>query len=352
MSQGYYIDALRHHFDATVAVAGETCSHLMLAGHRVEIRWAGNDLRERFLPALRHLETHAPAAIHADLVMHAWVQRDGIPPATPPPWNTGEAFRHGEVQGLGAHDGTVIYESGLSLVHAIKDGEAFFHARVSSTVPKWEDAAPFRVIFNRWFSERGGHVVHGAGLAQNGHCLLLAGPGGSGKSTTALRWLAAGGGYLADDYCLIIRSDHACHLHSLYNTAKVVAEDVSSAHAKNLTFSLPGPRNGEKPATHLWPRHAGQLTASAKLQAIILPAVVDQAHTRLCQARGSATWAAVVKPTIQQIHGCGRTSLEFLMQIAVRVPTWRLELGHDSATAALPLLQELLASSACIQSHA
>jgi hypothetical protein len=349
MSEGY-VDALRGHFRSTAASLGESRTDLRLGGRWVRIEWASETLRERFQPAFRHRETDDGTG-DPELVIHAWTQEPGVPPLPPPVWQSEAAFRHGEVQGRGNGGGAVIYEGGLSLVHAVQGGEAFFHARDRATIPRWEDAAPFRVVLNRWFAARHGHVVHGAGLARDGRGLLLAGPGGSGKSTTALRWLAAGGDYLADDYCLVTMGG-APQVHSLYGTAKVVPEDVDAPFARELVFSASGPRPGEKPAAHVWPQRAAQLVASANLTTLVLPSVVDRTTTRLVPAGGTAAWEAVVKPTVQQIHGCGRPSMEFLLRLAARLPTWRLELGPDAHTAAVPLLHRLLETTGSNPSHA
>ena len=70
--------------------------------------------------------------------------------------------------------------------------------------PPWEQAAPFRGISSStWVARHGRRYVHGAAVGIGGRAALIVGPGGSGKSTTALTCFAAGMDYAGDDYCIV-----------------------------------------------------------------------------------------------------------------------------------------------------
>jgi hypothetical protein len=74
-----------------------------------------------------------------------------------------------------------------------------------ASLPSWQLAEPLRAPLNWALKGRGRALAHAAalGLAGGGPGLLIGGPGGSGKSTTALSWLLAGGDFAGDNYVLI-----------------------------------------------------------------------------------------------------------------------------------------------------
>lgn len=348
MTQGIaYGAVLRGSFAQAAERSGTQSWDLELAGQRVRVLAAEPELARRFQPAQAHRV--APFSGAPDLTIHLWA--DAALPA--PPLQSADCLRHGEVQGLREPGLTVIYEGGMTLVYALdlNTGEAWYCARCADTVPAWEDAAPFRVIYNRWFLPRGGHVVHGAALGDSRlGAVLLAGPGGSGKSTTALRWLARGGGYLSDDYTLLTRDGDGeaataeLTAHSLYCTAKVVPEDAQKHPELKLRFSQAGTRQGEKPAALLYPQYADQLVLAAPVRAFAQPVVAAPGSLgapRLERCPGRLLWQAMVLPTIQQLHGTGRESMQFLSSVVASRPSYRLDLAGER-DAVPPLIREFL----------
>ena len=92
--------------------------------------------------------------------------------------------------------------------------------RKHGNLPYWETAAPFRILFHWWSQSFGGQISHAAAVGRDGKGVLLAGRGGSGKSTTAICCVDAGMEYVGDDYVLLTRTPTPT-AHSLYNSAKI-----------------------------------------------------------------------------------------------------------------------------------
>jgi hypothetical protein len=72
-------------------------------------------------------------------------------------------------------------------------------------LPSWQRAEPLRAPLNWALRGPRRALAHAAavGHRERNTGLLIAGPGGSGKSTTALSWLLAGGDFAGDNYVLV-----------------------------------------------------------------------------------------------------------------------------------------------------
>jgi hypothetical protein len=93
---------------------------------------------------------------------------------------------------------------------------AYYIIRDPSALPWWVSGSPLQVILHAWFREKGLQLTHSAAITNGKKAILLAGPGGSGKSTTVLACLQAGLNTLGEDY-ILLGKDLA---YSVYQTAK------------------------------------------------------------------------------------------------------------------------------------
>jgi DNA polymerase III delta prime subunit len=103
---------------------------------------------------------------------------------------------------------------------------AVFWTPGAEHVPWYERAAPLRTVLHWSLAGPGTHLVHAAAVAHERAGVLLAGPAGSGKTTTALACLEAGMGYLGDDY-VVITGGARPRAYSLYATAKAASETLA-----------------------------------------------------------------------------------------------------------------------------
>jgi hypothetical protein len=146
----------------------------------------------------------------------------------------------------------------------------------------------------RWHADVGVPVVHAGMVAIDGDGLLIAGPGGSGKSTVALACAGAGFAYLADDYVGLAHQDGAYTGHSVYCSSHVDAQHI-----------------GHFPAAAAAARRSGLLTTEGKA----LLFVTDMPGARL---DATATLAAIVLPRVR--GGITRvtpaTQVEAMIQLA------------------------------------
>lgn len=209
---------------------------------RVRIRFAGAELVQPLTRALDHLRLDEPAAEagHApgariDLTILAWTGTDAG--QTPPPtgakrWRMGP---NGLIRSLSDNRFTahwMFVAGGLQMLDR-QAGRAIFWVRDAADLPAWETAAPMRFMLEAWFTCHGWLLVHGAAVGDGRGAVLLTGPGGSGKSSTALACLVpgfepvgdSGLDYLADDYVALNTADGS--VYSVYNSGKADAASLA-----------------------------------------------------------------------------------------------------------------------------
>ncbi|VCU71117.1 hypothetical protein PIGHUM_03198 [Pigmentiphaga humi] len=100
---------------------------------------------------------------------------------------------------------------------------AVFYAEDCARLPPWERYSPLKSFVHLLALQAQAVLLHAGSVAQAGRRgILLAGPGGSGKSTTTLRLLENGLVSAGDDYVLAEpRADGSCRVHAAYRTLKL-----------------------------------------------------------------------------------------------------------------------------------
>ena len=191
-------------------------------------------------------------------------------------------------------------------------------------------------------SERRYYVHAGAvGHADGG--VLLAGRGGSGKSTTALACLDSDLVYASDDYC-IVSNDVGPVVHSVYSTAKLKGhvdfERFPHLRERCSNLELVG---DEKALLFLQDHYADRIVRGFPICAVLLPRVNHSPHARVTSATSAEAFRALAPSTLMQVPGAGPELLEALRRLLEAVPAFHLDLGPDPASLP-PLIGEILAS--------
>ena len=164
-----------------------------------------------------------PAQIAAS-ALHRLVAWDGIAPeALPPPrpWHPNDYEPLGVVRSYSneaVRCAVDIHTDSLIIFNHAQNSSLTWYPSIVD-LPAWAKASPFRIILSWLCNRHRMQIVHGAAVAIDGRAVLLAGAGGSGKSTTALACALAGLGYLGDDYCAV--EPGAGKVHMVYQTAKL-----------------------------------------------------------------------------------------------------------------------------------
>lgn len=312
---------------------------LELAGLRLHLTVLGDPLAERLLPSLRHRQTTAPGP--ADLRLRIWdATATGVPYPAPDAPQLCDVVQFGRRQLLSDARHSALVDHWLGL-QAFTDGngEAWAAYADAGALPEFEGTAPLRNLLQVLLSGHGWHLMHAAMIGRGDRALLLAGPGGSGKSTTACAALLAGWQYGADD--LLLFDETGDRVESLYQTVKL----RDGGHAR-LQSALPALRHyrecGEGKAFLYVDEHwSGRLLPRARPVAVLVPQIVDAEGSELRSLDWRHGVEAVLPWTRRALPTLGQRSQLALLACLRRWPVYQLRLGRDPDGILVTLQQAL-----------
>lgn len=318
-----------------------------VAGRELVLRFAGPRLIEPLSAALEH---HPPGGAGGPrLTVCLWesssvAEMSALPEGPRVGVPAGEG-RMGEPARVRIH--YLPAQRALCLLDRADD-TAYFCAADAELLPYWEVGSPLLTLLSWWMEEHGRQLVHGAALGTDRGGVLLVGPGGSGKSSTALATLCPGASsdglrYAGDDYCLV-SADPEPRAHSLYGTGK-----LNPDQAERFPDLVAGPllnaeRVGEEKALFLvsrrWP---DRIVHRFPLTALLVP-MIDGGRCRVEPITGGAALAALAPSTVLQLPGAGQRALATMADLTRRIPSYALRLSPDprEAPAVLSELVETL----------
>lgn len=330
MEDAAIVTALVGEFEQAADEAGGAVDRgFAIAGRQVVSRCAGRALADDLSAAFAFPSRGSP-----DLLIYTWAGGKPPEPAGPvrmvEPWSLP---RHSvEVKRSGSEPPVVV--RGL-----LTETVAVNWTSYRPPLPLYEQAAPFLPLLNQWLSGSRLRLLHAGAVGRRGTGVLLAGEGGSGKSTTSLVCAGSGFDYAGDDYVVV--DIERMTAHAVYRSGKVHWCGVHriGALASNAARLPMGEGGEEDKAVFLM--EDGLLADDLALEAVVLPRVVPEARTNLAPARRAQAMAALAPSTILQLPGNGQETLRGLRRLCSSLPAYTLELGND-ATRAPGLIEELL----------
>lgn len=327
------IDALLARFERAAQHVGSRDVDLVVAGHAVRLRFAGDGSVDSVLPALAHLV--APAHARVDLTVHVWDTQTTSVDVIPAPWDMTQLAVGGTIPQAIAQGLYATYDIARERLVVLDPGRglAFVWIRDPSQVARHERAAPLRGLFAAYFGARGLVITHAGAVARGGRGVLLGGRGGSGKSSTALACLAAGFDYAGDDYVLT-EPDAAGgpRVHSLYATGKVFPADTGRLAEIQPAFAGrdgPGLAPDDKAIAYLHGSVPERMSRGFALVALLMPTVTGLPHTRVVPMSSAHALRALAPSTIVQYDGAPAPLFAALARLVARLPCHRLELGTE-----------------------
>jgi hypothetical protein len=348
----YFILA-RRLFEQSQKSNGKTIKrHFTLCGSSIELIFSDERLLPYITPALEHLSIAVDAYPALKVCIWDDVTTNTAMPA--PPW-FGYAVREkgGKIEGVYTNRGDVrgFYSNRISTafnwsanalsMYDRHEGIALYWTRDVQALPAYETSAPLRTILNWWAEGRNCHFAHGAAVGTVRGGVLLAGKGGSGKSTAALASLKSGLLYVSDDYC-IVTSEPVPAVYSVFSSAKVDPNNVFSIEHLKHARSNAGNQHDEKVVYFLHPQFANLITEGFPLRAILLPTITGERDSALKPASLRDCIRALTISTMCQFPGAGKKAVDIMLRLAQTLPCYYLEFGTDVAQAP-DLIVELLA---------
>lgn len=315
-----------------------------IGGHQLMLRFAGPGVIPSIVPAFAHLEA-APFQT-PELVVDIWdsASTGAAPPVRPqvdPESPVGAFYFFEDPPVRGA------FQPGIQALSAVdlRADHAWYWVADPAALPYWERAAPIRQILHWWMATRGHQQVHGGAVGTPDGGVLLAGKGGSGKSTCSLVSLLSELRYAGDDYTMVSVEPRPL-VHSLFCSGKVHPENLWRVPHLVEAVSNAQHLAAEKAVVFVDQQFPDRPIASFPLRAIVLPTITGGPRTRVVPTTRAAALAALAPSTVFQLHTAGSEALRYLARLVREVPAFTLELGHDASEVPdviLALLDELRA---------
>lgn len=324
-----YFSSLQRVFGAEAAAhGGQIQFNYRIAGHRVRLNFANRTLVPEFTPALSHLPGFCNDT--AQLEISIWDDVSTVVPMPAPPWSWENYMSRGEIGGLNTDRFRAWFHvaSGILSMLDLANGRAILWVRDPRKLPMYVTAAPLRFILQGWLSQRGLQIAHAAAVGTAAGGVLLAGAGGSGKSTTSLACLNAGMDFVGDDYCLIA-SEPEPWLHSVYCSAKMDQAMLPNFPGLSPAVQKRNDQPGEKALLLLKDAFAAQLVTDLPMRALLIPTISDQEESSMEPANTLAGIRSLAPSTMQQIAGPDPSAWRMITSLARQLPCFRLKLGRD-----------------------
>jgi hypothetical protein len=333
-----WFEAAASSWDEAAAAVGSHSVDLKVGGVHLRLIFAGTELVPDVMMALKHLRAE-PAEPQVVVRLYDSASTGVLPPRFP--WRAHEVGQRGLVNVVSDEDVSTVFHGdlmalntdfrALSMVRR-SSREAIFWVLDRQRIPWWERAAPLRTLLHWALRGPSRLLVHAACVGTAGTGVLLAGPGGSGKSTTAVASLHAGLDYAGDDYVLAETLDGRVHAHSVYGTAKVTEE--SAAMLPTLPAVQASANDGAKRVVDIGALHGDRMVRGLGVKAIVLPRPVNGAPTRLRPATAAHAMMALAPTTVLQLPSDGGAAMAPLAALSRAVPVWHLDLGGEPRAAA------------------
>jgi hypothetical protein len=192
--------------------------------------------------------------------------------------------------------------------------------------------------------ENGCQILHGAAVGLPNGGVLLAGRGGSGKSTTSVACLDSDLLHVGDDWVLLQRQP-APVIHALYNSVKLHPDHLRKRLPQLLGMvSNLEKLDTEKAIVFLNKHYKHKLINSFPLKAIVLLRVTGNGGGSIKKASAFDVLMGLIPDTCYVDHSNPeriQKNLENLTQLAKGLPTYRLEVGSDLPAIAAAILDLL-----------
>ncbi|OGW41392.1 MAG: hypothetical protein A2Y97_09455 [Nitrospirae bacterium RBG_13_39_12] len=310
------------------AAGGHVDRYYLIGGHTIRLCFAGPCLIPFITPALEHLATNP--CLTPSLTVCLWDSASTGINMLPSPWSADDYLARGEVRGFNNDRYLFAFHIGSCVLSMLNTEQniAIYWIRDARQIPFYESGSPLRTILHWFMDNHKLQFVHAASVGTPDGGVLLAGKGGSGKSTTALACISSGLLYTGDDYVLLSK-DPAPSVHSLYNTAKLDASYIGRFPALLPAVKNPERLDTEKALIFLHEHYPDKVVKGFRLRAILLPRITGSVETRLRKASPSASLTALAPSTIFSLPGAGQDDFQFLAHFVKQLPSYILELGTN-----------------------
>ena len=199
-----------------------------------------------------------------------------------------------------------------------------------SAYPEWEPTAPFANFLNWIMMADGKTVLHAATLGLKGKGVLIAGPGGSGKSGTTLAGILHGLSTVGDDYVVVDTAEKM----TAYPFFHKIKQDVSGLSRVGLTLNsdVTVPLNWQNKYVFDVRKIAPDAAVDRlNVIAVLLPEITNRSNTTFSPASAFEILQALAPSTMKQLGGDRRATFRTCAEISRNISGYHLHLGTNPA---------------------
>ncbi len=304
-----------------------------IAGYPVRLRFAGEAFIPFLTPGLVHLKAEPQTGVQ--LTVFLWDKLstkvrlplliDSFLMSIKIGWSNVIDTR-GELIGFNSDRWRMTFVPGSKILTLFdrQRNLAIYYREDTSDIPYNERSAPLRSLFYWWLADRDRQLVHAAAVGKASGGVLLAGKGGSGKSTSALACLHSELNFLSDDYC-VISTNKKPHAYSLYNTAKLEGE----ADLQRFPHLVDRVSNRESLSFEKAILFIDNPIVQFPIEAILVPKVSGNKDTILYPIAPGRALFALAPTTLFQLPRSGNKALQIMSSLVRQRPCYTLEVGTD-----------------------
>jgi hypothetical protein len=240
------------------------------------------------------------------------------------PWKKNDFLSGNMIRGLNKGNvlATFDHQHSILSIYDHETGKALFWVGSAANLPEWEFGAPLRNILTWSLAKRNIHLIHASGVGTGGSGVLIAGPGGSGKSTTTAISVASGLETTGDDYCAIEISETPT-IHGVYGLLKLVPDSLAAPDMKNL---VSGKIRSDGKAHY---KIGENLKPSLRLTSVIFTHVSD-ATKEIKNLSSRDSLIRLVSSTMSQAALPNPEIFSALSELAQSVQAYEWEVGPDT----------------------
>jgi len=192
--------------------------------------------------------------------------------------------------------------------------------------PEWDPGAPIKNFAHWRLLDDCASLVHAGTLGCDGHGVLLAGAGGSGKSGTVISGLLNGLQSVGDDYVAVELGNSV----SAHRAFQILKQDTPGLVRAGMPAIPSSPVNWQG-------KHSLDIDAIARVplptelavRAICLPEVTQADRTTFRPTGGQDAFLALAPSGINQIPCCGPETFKFAAELSRSLPVYRVSLGTN-----------------------
>lgn len=314
---------------AEQVAGGQVDRYYTIGDHTIRLRFAGPALVPFVTPALAHLAAgpDQPPA----LTVRIWDSASTHTQMPPPPWNEVDYDRGGEIWRFSNERFSALFQPDVSIMNMLdsEKNQAIYWICDCRDLRFYEKASPLRTLLYWWMGGHDRQMVHAAATGNSKGGVLIAGKGGSGKSSTSLVCLHSGLLYVGDNYVLLSQ-DPTPFAHSLYNSCTLHAPHMHQRFPWLVAKTSNREKlDAEKALLFLHEHYPESVATRVPIKAILLPEITHQSKTRLRRISPAQSLVSLAPSSMFILPAAGEEDFRYMASFVRRVPSYVLELGTD-----------------------